>query len=101
MTSSDPPLTSGSLTRVPPPSEFTWDSIFLPPGIDLATAKKSPFHVYHPDFYKVIGEDPRLALVLETEGYYSAHEAPGESRSLLCRATSSLSLFATCIEFLS
>lgn len=79
MTSSDPPLTSGSLPSVPPPSKFTWDSIFLPPGLDLATAKKRPFHVYHPDFYKVIGEDPRLALVLETEGYYSAHEAPGES----------------------
>ncbi|KAH8079386.1 hypothetical protein HD553DRAFT_135773 [Filobasidium floriforme] len=71
------PLASTNvLPTVPPPSSFTWDSIFLPPGISLASAKRSPFHVYHPDFHRVIGEDPRLALVLETEGYYSAHEAP-------------------------
>jgi gluconolactonase len=68
-----------SLQTVTPPSNASWQSLFLPNDLTLAKAKESPFHVYHPDFYAIVGSDPRLAVVRETEGFYSAHEAPGES----------------------
>ena len=55
---------------------FNYSSTFLPPDVSLTAAKSTPFHVYHPDFHKIIGPNPRLTLVWSNPEYAAAHEAP-------------------------
>ncbi|KAI5448822.1 hypothetical protein NCC49_006343 [Naganishia albida] len=64
------------LPTVPPPSVFNYSSTFLPPSVNLSTAKTTPFHVYHPDFHTIIGPSPRLSVVWSNPEYAAAHEAP-------------------------
>ncbi|KAJ9091906.1 hypothetical protein QFC20_007515 [Naganishia adeliensis] len=64
------------LPTVPPPSVFNYSTPFLPPSVNLSTAKTTPFHVYHPDFHTIIGPSPRLSVVWSNPEYAAAHEAP-------------------------
>ncbi|KAJ9111023.1 hypothetical protein QFC22_006619 [Naganishia vaughanmartiniae] len=64
------------LAVVPPPLVFNYSSIFLPESVTLVAAKTTPFHVYHPDFYRIIGPSPRLTVVWSNDEYAAAHEAP-------------------------
>ncbi|KAI2624771.1 lactonohydrolase [Xylaria nigripes] len=65
-----------ALSDVLPPSEFNMTNIFVPPGYDVVSLKKKPFHVYDEEFYDVIGPNPTLTLIANTGSdvpYY--HEA--------------------------
>lgn len=64
-----------SLSDIPPPSVFNYSSTFLPLSVSLSSAKSTPFHVYHPDFHKIIGPSPRLTVVWSSPAYAAAHEA--------------------------
>ncbi|KAJ9096465.1 hypothetical protein QFC21_005287 [Naganishia friedmannii] len=63
------------LPTVPPPSIFNYSSIFLPYNLTLAEAKSRPFHVYDPEFYAVIGANPKLSRVFGNPDYAAAHGA--------------------------
>jgi gluconolactonase len=47
----------------------------LPPGTDSASLKARPFHVYHDDFYAIIGSNPTLTVVAATDKDPLFHEA--------------------------
>lgn len=49
--------------------------VFMPPGIDAATLSAKPFHIYSDEFYSVIGDNPTLTLIAETESDPLFHEA--------------------------
>ncbi|KAI0423944.1 D-lactonohydrolase [Xylaria sp. FL1042] len=63
------------LPSVLPPIEFNLTSIFVPPGYDLAALKEKPFHVYDDEFYDVIGPNPTLTLIAQSEIDPIFHEA--------------------------
>ncbi|KAI3330425.1 gluconolactonase [Ustulina deusta] len=63
------------LPSVAPPSEFNLTSIFVPPGYDLAALQEKPFHVYDDEFYDVIGSNPTLTLIAQSETDPIFHEA--------------------------
>ncbi|KAK5635158.1 hypothetical protein RRF57_010870 [Xylaria bambusicola] len=66
---------SNVLPSVPPPSEFNLTSVFIPPGYDLAALKEKPFHVYDDEFYDVIGPNPSLTLIAQSDVDPIFHEA--------------------------
>jgi gluconolactonase len=41
----------------------------------LTEAKSQPFHVYDPEFYAIIGPNPKLSRVFSNPDYAAAHEA--------------------------
>ena len=45
------------------------------PGETLASLQEKPFHVYDDEFYAVIGSNPALTLIAETDGDPLFHEA--------------------------
>ncbi|KAI1425483.1 gluconolactonase [Xylaria sp. FL1777] len=63
------------LPSVLPPSEFNLTNIFVPPGYDLAALKEKPFHVYDSEFYDVIGSNPTLTLIAQSDTDPIFHEA--------------------------
>ncbi|KAI1825514.1 lactonohydrolase [Xylaria intraflava] len=64
------------LSPVLPPAEFNVSNVFVPPGYDLASLKKKPFHVYDDEFYDVMGPDPSLTLIANSaSGVPLFHEA--------------------------
>ncbi|KAI0420491.1 D-lactonohydrolase [Xylaria grammica] len=63
------------LPTVLPPSEFNFTNIFVPPGYDLAALKEKPFHVYDDEFYDVIGPNPTLTLIAQSDTDPIFHEA--------------------------
>nr|XP_031858214.1 uncharacterized protein CI109_006357 [Kwoniella shandongensis]KAA5525286.1 hypothetical protein CI109_006357 [Kwoniella shandongensis] len=63
------------LDTVPPPSLFNGSSFFIPPGMDENALKAKPFHIYHDSFLDIIGPNPSLTLIAETDGDPLFHEA--------------------------
>ncbi|TGJ81057.1 hypothetical protein E0Z10_g7713 [Xylaria hypoxylon] len=63
------------LPSVLPPSEFNLTSLFVPPGYDVAALIEKPFHVYDDEFYDVIGPNPTLTLIAQSETDPIFHEA--------------------------
>lgn len=53
----------------------THTQLFYPPGTDSASLKARPFHVYHDDFYAIIGSNPTLTVVAATDKDPLFHEA--------------------------
>ena len=48
---------------------------FVPQGYTLDQLQAKPFHVYDEEFYAIIGSDPTLTLIAETDGDPLFHEA--------------------------
>ncbi|EMR71621.1 putative evolved d-pantonohydrolase protein [Eutypa lata UCREL1] len=63
------------LPTVLPPSESNATTFFVPPGHDTRSLKAKPFHIYDDEFYDVIGSDPTLTLIAQTESDPLFHEA--------------------------
>lgn len=63
------------LDEVLPPSEANATTTFVWPGVTEESLKAKPFHVYHDEFYDVIGTEPTLTLIAETESDPVFHEA--------------------------
>ncbi|KAK8847529.1 hypothetical protein IAR55_005387 [Kwoniella newhampshirensis] len=63
------------LDSVPPPYVVNGSSFFVPPGMNEESLKARPFHIYHESFYDIIGPDPSLTLIAETEKDPLFHEA--------------------------
>ncbi|KAL1413435.1 hypothetical protein Q8F55_001202 [Vanrija albida] len=64
-----------ALERVESQEAFDGSSLFYPPGTDASSLKARPYHVYHDDFYAVIGPEPTLTLIAATETDPLFHEA--------------------------
>lgn len=62
-------------TAVPPVYEANGTQVFMPPGISASDLLAKPFHIYDDDFYSVLGQNPTLTLVAETETDPVFHEA--------------------------
>ncbi|RYP49997.1 hypothetical protein DL768_004432 [Monosporascus sp. mg162] len=63
------------LPYVPPLTESNATTFFVPPGLDAASLKERPFHIYDDEFYDVIGSNPTLTLIARTESDPLFHEA--------------------------
>ncbi|RYP03795.1 hypothetical protein DL764_004907 [Monosporascus ibericus] len=63
------------LPYVPPLTESNATTFFVPPGLDAASLKDRPFHIYDDEFYDVIGSNPTLTLIARTESDPLFHEA--------------------------
>lgn len=63
------------LAHVPPPSEFNGTSVFVPPGKTLAGMVEKPFHVYDEEFLDILGSNPTLTLIAQTDSDPLFHEA--------------------------
>ncbi|KAI0966548.1 lactonohydrolase [Xylaria arbuscula] len=63
------------LSSVLPSTVFNLTSIFVPPGYDIAALKEKPFHVYDDEFYDVIGPNPTLTLIAQSDTDPIFHEA--------------------------
>jgi gluconolactonase len=48
---------------------------FLWPGVTRESLREKPFHVFDPEFYDVIGSDPSLTLIAESDFDPIFHEA--------------------------
>jgi gluconolactonase len=59
----------------PPPAVFNYSAPFLPSNVSIVAAKSKPFHVYDPEFYNIIGSNPKLTRVFSNPNYAAAHEA--------------------------
>ncbi|KAH6625933.1 gluconolactonase [Boeremia exigua] len=57
------------------PSLANWSTVFLPPGSTYKSLRAKPFHVYNKDFLSIIGENPTLTLVHETNSDPIFHKA--------------------------
>ncbi|KAL7939389.1 gluconolactonase-like protein [Trichoderma chlorosporum] len=60
---------------VPPESAANITTIFVPPGSTMESLKQRPFHVYHPDFIHILGENPTLTLIADSGTDPLFHEA--------------------------
>lgn len=63
------------LEQVLPPSEANATTAFVWPGVTAESLKAKPFHVYHDEFYDVIGSEPTFTLIAETGSDPVFHEA--------------------------
>ncbi|KAH7368236.1 hypothetical protein B0T11DRAFT_305007 [Plectosphaerella cucumerina] len=63
------------LEEVKPPLEANATTEFLWPGVTRESLREKPFHVYDPEFYDVIGSDPSLTLIAESDFDPIFHEA--------------------------
>ncbi|KAH8716557.1 hypothetical protein HC256_005319 [Beauveria bassiana] len=64
-----------SVASVPPPSEYNGTTIWVPPGTTRQGLKDRPFLVYDPDFLEIIGHEPKLVRIAESEQDPLFHEA--------------------------
>lgn len=69
------PVELAVLAHVPPPSEFNGTSVFVPPGKTLAGMVEKPFHVYDEAFLEILGSNPTLTLIAQTDSDPLFHEA--------------------------
>ncbi|KAJ4298388.1 hypothetical protein N0V88_003418 [Collariella sp. IMI 366227] len=70
--------TFNALHDVPPPSEakgFTFEQ-FVPPGATHESLLARPFHIYDAEFLDIIGPNPTLTLLAQTDSDPIFHEAP-------------------------
>lgn len=63
------------LEKVPPPTQANATTVFVWPGVTEQSLKDKPFHIYDDEFYDVIGTDPTLTLLAQTESDPVFHEA--------------------------
>ncbi|KAJ0124850.1 evolved d-pantonohydrolase [Diaporthe amygdali] len=63
------------LPYVPPATVVNGTQTFMPPGIAPEELLAKPFHIYDDDFYDIIGSEPTLTLIAETETDPLFHEA--------------------------
>jgi gluconolactonase len=47
----------------------------VPPGTTEESLKQKPFHIFDEEFYAVIGDNPTLTLIGQTDGDPLFHEA--------------------------
>ncbi|KAM3511556.1 hypothetical protein MY11210_004774 [Beauveria gryllotalpidicola] len=64
-----------SIESVPPPSEYNGTTVWVPPGTTRQGLKDRPFLVFDPEFLEIIGREPKLAIIAETEKNPLFHEA--------------------------
>jgi gluconolactonase len=64
------------LPHVPPPSVANGTTVFVPPGMTLDGLMEKPFHIHHPDFLEIIGQNPTLTKIADSGGNPMFHEAP-------------------------
>lgn len=69
------PVSFAVLPTVPPPSQANGTSLFIPPNSTVSSLSARPFLVYDPDFLPVIGSNPTLTLIAESESDPLFHEA--------------------------
>lgn len=62
-------------TVVPPSTVVNGTQVFMPPGIAAADLLAKPFHIYNDEFYSIIGDNPTLTIIAETETDPLFHEA--------------------------
>ncbi|KAI7927540.1 levo-lactonase [Pyricularia oryzae] len=64
-----------ALPSVPPVTVFNATGIFIPPGQTAESMQVKPFHVYDEEFINILGINPTLTLLGETESDPVFHEA--------------------------
>ncbi|KAJ6790013.1 hypothetical protein PWT90_03802 [Aphanocladium album] len=64
-----------SLPSVAPPSEYDGRTIWVPPGVTRQQLKDRPFHVYDSEFLDIIGHEPKLTIIAESDKDPLFHEA--------------------------
>lgn len=70
-----PPGAYNALANVTKTTDYNGTSVFVPPGKTLDGMNKKPFHVYDDEFLNIIGRDPTLTVIAETEKDPVFHEA--------------------------
>lgn len=70
-----PPSAYNALPDVLQTTDYNGTSVFVPPGKTLAGMTKKPFHIYDDAFLSIIGSDPTLTVIAETEKDPVFHEA--------------------------
>lgn len=63
------------LPNVLPSTEVNGSQVFNPPNITPEDLMARPFHIYDDEFYSIIGTEPTLTLLAETESDPLFHEA--------------------------
>lgn len=63
------------LPNVLPSTEVNGSQVFNPPNITPEDLLAKPFHIYDEEFYSIIGMEPTLTLLAETESDPVFHEA--------------------------
>lgn len=63
------------LPVVQPATVVNGSQTFMPPGISPEDLLAKPFHVYDEEFHSIIGSEPTLTLIAETETDPLFHEA--------------------------
>lgn len=63
------------LPTVQPATVVNGSQTFMPPGISPEDLMAKPFHIYDNDFLSIIGSEPTLTLIAETETDPLFHEA--------------------------
>ncbi|ROW06592.1 hypothetical protein VMCG_04274 [Cytospora schulzeri] len=63
------------ISNVLPSTEVNGSQVFAPPGVALEDLTTKPFHIYDEEFYSIIGTEPTLTLLAETESDPVFHEA--------------------------
>lgn len=64
-----------ALDTVAPPAVSNGSSVFVPPGHTTESLLAKPFHIYDDSFLGIIGSNPTLTLIAETETDPLFHEA--------------------------
>lgn len=49
--------------------------LFVPPGSTEDSLRKKPFHIFDDEFYAIIGDNPTLTLIAQSNGDPLFHEA--------------------------
>ncbi|KAK7953725.1 lactonohydrolase [Apiospora saccharicola] len=63
------------LDQVLPPSQANATTLFIWPGVTEESLKAKPFHIYDDEFYEVIGSNPTLTLLAQSDKDPLFHEA--------------------------
>ena len=63
------------LPNVLPATVVNASQVFMPPGITPEDLSAKPFHIYDDEFHSIIGSEPTLTLIAETETDPLFHEA--------------------------
>ncbi|KAK7967099.1 uncharacterized protein PG986_001376 [Apiospora aurea] len=63
------------LDQVLPPAQANATTLFIWPGVTEESLKAKPFHIYDGEFYEVIGANPTLTLLAQSDKDPLFHEA--------------------------
>lgn len=63
------------LPIVLPSTEVNGSQVFNPPNITAEDLLAKPFHIYDDEFFSIIGTDPTLTLLAESDSDPLFHEA--------------------------